>query len=462
MWDSKEMAPSARTILSVAASLTASAVLFRTIANDLVPDAVQELLSTRLRKLYTRLSPHVTVVIDEFDGLTPNQMFEAATVYLGAKLSSSSDRIKVNKLEKEKQLTVTIDKSQELVDSFNGAKFTWVLVCSRNDASFSNGKRDQSGFARQEMRHYELSAHKKHREVALNSYLPHVLEKAKGIKEERKSVKLHTVDYSGTDYWSCINLNHPATFETMAMNPETKKTLIEDLHRFISRKEYYRRVGKAWKRGYLLYGPPGTGKSSLVAAMANYLKFDIYDLDLKEVQCNSDLRRLLIGTGNRSILVIEDIDCSIELQNRNSENEFKPVEDDDKITLSALLNFIDGLWSSCGDARIVVFTTNHKDRLDPALLRPGRMDLHLHLSYCEFSGFKILAKNYLQIEEHPLFGEIEKLLDKAQATPAEISGELMKNDDAEASLQGLINFLENKDGQSLGQKKLEPMDELRT
>lgn len=256
-------------------------------------------------------------------------MFEAATVYLGNTQSSSTDRIKVNKSEKEKELAVTIDKNQELVDSFNRVKFTWVLVCSKNDTSFSNGRRDlQKG---QEIRHYELSFHKKHRAMALNSYLPYVLEKAKGIKEERKSVKLHTVDYNGTDYWGCINLDHPATLETMAMDPETKMALIEDLHRFISRKEYYKRVGKAWKRGYLLYGPPGTGKSSLVAAMANYLKFDIYDLDLKEVQCNSDLRRLLIGTGNRSILVIEDIDCSIELQNRNLESEVKPVEDDDKV-----------------------------------------------------------------------------------------------------------------------------------
>jgi chaperone BCS1 len=62
--------------------------------------------------------------------------------------------------------------------------------------------------------------------------------------------------------------------------------------------------------------------------MANYLKYDIYDMDLKEVQCNSDLRRLLIGTGSQSILVIEDIDCSVELQNRESANEAKSVEDD--------------------------------------------------------------------------------------------------------------------------------------
>ena len=65
-----------------------------------------------------------------------------------------------------------------------------------------------------------------------------------------------------------------------------------------------------------MFGPPGTGKSSLIAAMANYLNFDIYDLELSDVMRNSDLRQLLISTGNRSILVVEDIDCSIDLHDR--------------------------------------------------------------------------------------------------------------------------------------------------
>lgn len=62
--------------------------------------------------------------------------------------------------------------------------------------------------------------------------------------------------------------------------------------------------------------------------MANYLKFDIYDLDLREVQCNSDLRRLLIGSASRSLLVIEDIDCNVGLHNRETEN---PANEDDKV-----------------------------------------------------------------------------------------------------------------------------------
>lgn len=319
--------PSTKTILSVAASLTASALLLRTVANDLIPDSVQDYLLTRLRKFSSRFSSNITVVVDELDGYAVNQMFQSASVYLGDTLSSSTRRIKVMKTEKEKQFAVKIDKNQELVDFFDGAEFKWILISSRNENAVSRSNGDHR-IAPAELRSYELRFHKKHREMALNRYLRHVLERAKQIKEERKSVKLHTVDYNGSDYWGRINLDHPATFETLVMDSEAKKALIDDLNRFIARKEYYRRVGKAWKRGYLLYGPPGTGKSSLVAAMANYLKFDVYDLDLKEVQCNSDLRRLLIGTGNRSILVIEDIDCSINLQNRNLDDECDYSQDD--------------------------------------------------------------------------------------------------------------------------------------
>uniref|UniRef100_A0A2N9ERP4 non-specific serine/threonine protein kinase n=1 Tax=Fagus sylvatica TaxID=28930 RepID=A0A2N9ERP4_FAGSY len=113
------------------------------------------------------------------------------------------------------------------------------------------------------------------------------LEFANAIKVEEKVVKLYNRECpfddeegGGRGMWGSINLEHPATFNTLAMDPEHKKAIINDLDRFLRRKEFYKKVGKAWKRGYLLYGPPGTGKSSLVAAMANYLKFDIYDLEL--------------------------------------------------------------------------------------------------------------------------------------------------------------------------------------
>ena len=69
-----------------------------------------------------------------------------------------------------------------------------------------------------------------------------------------------------------------------------------------------------------MYGPPGTGKSSLIAAMANHLNFDIYDLELTGLRTDSELRRLLISMANRSILVVEDIDCTIEFHDRMAES----------------------------------------------------------------------------------------------------------------------------------------------
>lgn len=153
------------------------------------------------------------------------------------------------------------------------------------------------------------------------------------VKEERKTLKLHTLKrdrfhFHGRrrEMWQSVNLDHPATFDTLAMDLEAKQAIMEDLDRFVQRKEFYRKVGKAWKRGYLLYGPPGTGKSSLIGAMANYLNFDVYDLELTDLRRNSELRKLLIETGNRSILVVEDIDCSLELQDRSATAKAKEVE----------------------------------------------------------------------------------------------------------------------------------------
>ena len=116
-----------------------------------------------------------------------------------------------------------------------------------------------------------------------------------------------------------------------------------------------------------------------------------------------------------------------------------------QLTLSGLLYFIDGLWSSCGDERIIIFTTNHKDRLDPALLRPGRMDMHIHMSYCTYQGFKLLASNYLAIDgHHKLFPAVESLMMETQVTPAQVAEEMMKCEDADIALEGLLKLLKRK------------------
>ena len=114
------------------------------------------------------------------------------------------------------------------------------------------------------------------------------------------------------------------------------------------------------------------------------------------------------------------------------------------MTLSGLLNFIDGLWSACGGERIIIFTTNHIEKLDPALIRRGRMDMHIEMSYCTFEAFKVLAKNYLGIENHPLFDSIKELLLDVKVSPADLAEGLLKNygiKDVDVYLQILIKNL---------------------
>ncbi|CAK9320693.1 unnamed protein product [Citrullus colocynthis] len=438
-----------KAFLTAAASLAATVVLARSVANDLLPPQLRSFLYNGFRDIFNRFSSQLTMVIDEMNGLGPNQIYDAADAYLATKVSPSTHRLKITKPEKEDNITTTMERNQKITDTFNGVQFHWVLVCSQVERqNFHNPRLP----FRSTVRSFELCLHKKHREMVIKSYLPHILHQAKELKQQTKTLKIFTFDYRHmygniSNLWIPTNLDHPATFEKLAMDSEIKDFILRDLERFVKRKEFYRKVGKAWKRGYLLYGPPGTGKSSLIAAMANYLKFDVYDLELTEIQCNSDLRKLLIGMGNRSILVVEDIDCSIEFQDRQSETEEEGPSSSSRrrlVTLSGLLNFIDGLWSSCGDERIIIFTTNRKEKLDSALLRPGRMDVHVHMSYCSPCGFRLLASNYLGIENHELFGEIEESILSAKVTPAEVAEQLLKEEDSDKSLSDLMEFVEAK------------------
>jgi len=461
----------AKTALTAVASVAAAAILARSVVQDYMPNEVHEYISHGFRRFFSYFSYQMTAVIEEFGGFEHNQVFEAAEAYLSTKISNSTRRIKVNKLEKQSNYSVTVERDEEVVDIFDGVKLSWILVCRHVDKKDFRNPRDLNSTLKSEVRSYELSFRKKFKNMVLESYLPFVVEQAASIKQKFKTLKIFTVDSYSVE-WTSVTLDHPSTFRTLALDPEVKKNLVEDLDRFVQRKGFYGRVGKAWKRGYLLYGPPGTGKSSLIAAIANHLNFDIYDLDLTSLNNNAELRRLLMSTANRSILVVEDIDCSIELKDRSTDQEnndplHKTVMHFDslsvmllcdlllisitnvlvshfQVTLSGLLNFVDGLWSSCGNERIIVFTTNYREKLDPALLRPGRMDMHIHMSYCTPAAFKVLASNYLEIQDHILFEQIEEFIREIEVTPAEVAEQLMRSDSVDKVLQGLVEFLKAK------------------
>lgn len=327
-----------KSLLSAAASLAATAMLIRSITNDFIPHELIDFINLKFYNLSRCFSTQFTVVIEEFQGMTKNEVYEAAEAYLSTKATLSAQRVKAGKSEDDKTLSFGADRDEEVTDDFEGVRVTWKLTCIRVDSSSSRTRyTNMSSSLMSEVRSYELSFHKKHKEKMFNSYLPYVLERAKAIKQENMAVKIYTVEYEA---W-CRNgtrFDHPMTFKTLAIDAGLKKELVSDLDRFLQGKEFYNRTGKAWKRGYLLYGPPGTGKSSLIAAMANYLSYDIYDLDLTALNDNKDLKNLLLAMSNRSILVIEDIDCSIKLPNRE-EDEEAAKNGDNKVCLTISHSF---------------------------------------------------------------------------------------------------------------------------
>ena len=140
-------------------------------------------------------------------------------------------------------------------------------------------------------RKFQLKIRKRDKARLLPEYLDYITRnsstysgKTRDIKIFTNSDNMHHLTINGTRrMWEEVPYKHPSTFDTLAVDPCLKQKIMEDLTSFTSDQLFYQRTGRAWKRGYLLYGPPGTGKSSMVAAMANFLKYDIYDLELSQV-----------------------------------------------------------------------------------------------------------------------------------------------------------------------------------
>ncbi|XP_062202827.1 AAA-ATPase ASD, mitochondrial-like [Phragmites australis] len=448
-------------------SALASFIFLWSMLQNHVPVAFRYRLTTWASKLASYFNPYDQITISESgaERFRRSDFFLAVEAYLSDACARRARKLKAELGKGSKNLQISVDDHEEVTDAFAGVTLWWHASKKHPVSkviSFYPGE--------EESRFYKVVFHRRHRDLVVGSYLPYVLDEGRAVTVRNRQRRLFTNNpssnwnsYRGKSIWSHVPFEHPATFDTLAMDPVEKEAIIDDLSAFQEAKDYYAKVGKAWKRGYLLYGPPGTGKSTMIAAMANFLDYDVYDLELTAVKNNTELRKLFIETTGKSIIVIEDIDCSVDLTGKrkdkkavkksDGEGEDKPKlpmepEKDEvtKMTLSGLLNFIDGLWSACGGERIVIFTTNHKDKLDPALIRRGRMDKHIEMSYCKFEAFKVLANNYLDVTEHELFGEIRQLLDDTDMSPADVAENLMplskkKKRDANTCLASLVEAL---------------------
>ncbi|WVZ66101.1 hypothetical protein U9M48_015375 [Paspalum notatum var. saurae] len=488
-----------RKALATAASAAAYAVMARSMARELLPAELRwaarwAASAARARLGWCERERRTLVVRSQEGGAggEENLLFDAARKYLASRLDPRAMRRLGLTLARAKddagraswRSLLFLEPGDSTVDAFEGVEFTWTCVEMPSSAGGTKRHKAKKGGEPGGDRVFrlELSFDAEHTAVAVDRYVPFVMEAAEEAGRRERALM---ICMNEGRHWYKISHHHPATFDTLAMDPALKRAIVDDLDLFAGRRDHYRRIGKAWKRGYLLYGPPGTGKSSLVAAMANRLRYNIYDLDLSHVESNSTLQWLLVGMSNRSILVVEDIDCCCDAMSRDDDkaparagNEgrggrdtgnvtaasdadapppraapAKANSDNNQVTLSGLLNFIDGLWSTSGEERIIVFTTNYKDRLDPALLRPGRMDMHVYMGYCGWEAFKTLAQNYFALGDHKLFPEMQGLLAEVEVTPAAVSEMLLRSDDADAALRGLKELLEEKKLQAMPEGK---------
>lgn len=195
--------------------------------------------------------------------------------------------------------------------------------------------------------------------------------------------------YLFDDGWDSVATYCPRLIESVLLKPGEKEHLIQDIERFRASRQRYQRLGVPYHRGYLLYGPPGTGKTSLVSALGAKFGMSIYVVNLTEMN-DRTLKGAMNWVPENSVILFEDIDCMKATTRRlqtdgeqsSREGEVKTTvaaksADQSGVSLSGLLNVLDGF--SAPENVIYVMTTNDADAIDPALLRPGRIDYKLFL-----------------------------------------------------------------------------------
>ncbi|KAL6847539.1 hypothetical protein ACP4OV_022565 [Aristida adscensionis] len=358
-----------------------------------------------------------------------NPLFRKAAAYVAA-LPSLEDADAASVLSSASRtnggFSLQLGRGHTARDAFLGARLAWTNAAAAGDG----GER------------LVLRVRRHDRTRVLRPYLQHVECVAEEMELRRRELRLFAnagVDAAtGAPRWASAPFTHPATLDTVAMDPDLKARVRADLESFLKGRAYYHRLGRVWRRSYLLYGPPGTGKSTFAAAMARFLGYDVYDIDLSRAGAGAgDLRALLLHTTPRSLVLVEDLDRYLHAGGGG------------EARAARVLGFMDGVASCCGEERVMVFTMRGgKDGVDAAVVRPGRLDVHVHFTLCDFEAFKALASNYLGLKDHKLYPQVEEgFHGGARLSPAEL-GEIMLANRASPSraLRTVITKLQHVSG----------------
>jgi hypothetical protein len=174
--------------------------------------------------------------------------------------------------------------------------------------------------------------------------------------------------------WMKLTTLPKRSLDTIYLPKKQKDNIFNDLKKFYDLKDEYIKLGIPWKRNYLLEGAPGTGKSSLIFALASELNLNIYIINLGPKVDDSVLMSAVAAIPKNTILLLEDIDALFIDRRPNDSNK-------SLVSFSGILNVLDGMARKSG--LVTFLTTNYKEHLDKALIRPSRVDFILEFGKAE-------------------------------------------------------------------------------
>lgn len=187
-----------------------------------------------------------------------------------------------------------------------------------------------------------------------------------GTRSDGREIVPRVLTWGHWEEWSEVR---KAPLNRMPVLPQgILDEMARDMEWFLKNEEWYQSVGVPYRRGYLFHGIPGSGKTTTAIALAARFRKDIYVLPLDGLS-DEKLLQAINRAGRDGIILIEDIDCASVTNERETQTASWKKESP---TLQGLLNAIDG--AATPEGRIVIGTTNRRDVLDKALIRPGRID----------------------------------------------------------------------------------------
>ena len=272
----------------------------------------------------------------------------------------------------------------------------------------------------------------------------------------KKFIKYKETDsVDGYILYNTIDYYTSRSFDTIFF--EDKERFVKSLEFFVNNEGWFKKKQCPYHLGIMLYGKPGCGKTSFIKSLINYTGRHVMYINLNNIKTCTELESIFFNrtdnivirdkTPKDFVIVLEDIDCLSDIIldrsnkqpdkremngfsiinnltkfNKDDESLSKIINDNnDRLNLSFILNLIDGIIEMPG--RIIVMTTNHIDKIDPALIRPGRIDFKIEMKLISRENILKIIQHFYDIKIEDL-KKYDNLIDKIPDsiyTPAEAS-----------------------------------------